>query len=150
MKKILFVVIAAIGFTSVTIAQKKPSATMTPAPTKEQAAKETRVKSQGVDSKKAVTADTKFVDPDAAKYKKAGLNQTQINSISSLVKQLEDKKAAIQNDDSLTPEEKKNRIAGIEKEKNQMLKNKMGVETYNKFSGAVKADPKVKPVKTTN
>lgn len=151
MKKILFVAIAAIGFNTITTAQKKAAAsTMTPAPTQQQTAKEARVKSQGAESKKAVATETKFVDPNIAKYKKAGLNQTQINSISSMVKQLEDKKVATQNDESLTPEQKKNRIAGIEAEKNSMMRSKMGVDTYNKFTGAAKADPNVKPVKSIN
>lgn len=151
MKKILFVAIAAIAFTSASTAQKKAAAsTMTAAPTQEQTAKETKVKSQGADSKKAIAPEIKFVDPNIEKYKKAGLNQTQINSISSLVKQLEDKKVATQNDESLTPEQKKNRIAGIEAEKNHMMKSKMGVDTYNKFTGAAKADPNVKPIKTAN
>lgn len=151
MKKILFVAIAAIGFTTAATAQKKAAAsTMTPAPTQEQVAKETRVKSQGVESKKAVTTTTKYVDPNVAKYKKAGLNQSQINSISSSVKQLEDKKVATQNDESLTPEQKKNRIAAIEAEKNHMMKSKMGVDTYNKFTGAAKVDPNIKPVKSVN
>src|ERR1700712_34107 len=111
MKKLLFIVFAVSGLTNLATAQQaKVSPTMDPLPTKAESAKAAQTKSAAAGMTAAPVAAPKQTKPatnNTAAYKNAGLTDTEIAGINQSMADLDKKKAEIENNNKLTPEQKK-------------------------------------------
>ena len=154
MKKLLFIVFAVSGLTNLATAQQaKVSPTMQPLPTKAESEKaaQTKMAASGMTAAPVATAkQTKPATNNTAAYKKAGLTDTEIAGINQSMADLDKKKAEIENNNKLTPEQKKNGVAAVEAERNAVLRKSMGDVKYKTYtSQQVQSQGKAKPVKAT-
>ena len=149
MKKILFIALAVAGISNLASAQAaKISPTMTPPPSKAQLEKDSKAKSDAAQLSVPVTPAKQTAKASAAtaKYKKAGLNDSQV----AMMNDFDKRKADIQNNTTLTPEQKKNAIAAIEAERNASLRKSLGEDGYKKYTVVTAPQAKTKPVKSAN
>ncbi|MEO8771566.1 MAG: hypothetical protein ABI402_15840 [Ferruginibacter sp.] len=152
MKKLLFIVFAVAGITNLATAQQaKVSPTMDPLPTKAESAKATQTKSAASGMTTAPVASTKQAKPatnNTAAYKKAGLTDTEISGINQSMVELDKKKAEIENNSKLTPEQKKNGVEAVQAERNAVLRKSMGDVKYKTFTiQQAQSQGKAKPAK---
>ena len=148
MKKIFLIAFACAAFSNMASAQAKVNPAMTPPPPKEQIEKDNNTKAASVE-KLSAPAPGKASNTDAnrANYKKAGLNDSQIAQVEKSVADLDQRKAAIENDNSLTPEQKKNGLAAVETERSAVLKKSMGEDGYKRYTIVTQNESKGKPAK---
>ncbi|MBS1741633.1 MAG: hypothetical protein JST81_01250 [Bacteroidetes bacterium] len=151
MKKILFIAVAIAATTYTASAQQaKASPTIAPAPSKEQLAKDNQKKAESVDKMSATPAPKrKIVAGSTASYKKAGLTQEQITEVNKINADFDQRKAKMQNDNGLTPEQKKAGLEAIEAERNASVRKSMGDNAYKRYTLVNSTEKvKAKPVKT--
>lgn len=154
MKKILFIAIAVVGLTNLAAAQQaKVSPTMDPLPTKaesEKAAQTKKTASGMTTAPVAAPQEIKVAAKNTAGFKKAGLSDDQISSLNQSMLDLDKKKAEIEHNNALTPEQKKDGLTAIEAERSAVLRKTMGDDKYKQYSAQqAPVQSKVKPTKAS-
>ena len=119
MKKLLTIVCAMFVFVAISNAQTtEAKATETKSPTKEEKQK----------MKEKQEADL------AAAFKEIGLTDEQVREIKDVMNNAAEKNKAVRTDGTLTDEQKKEKIAANNEEKNARMKVIMGEEKYKQFN----------------
>ncbi|MFT3912043.1 MAG: hypothetical protein QM737_21640 [Ferruginibacter sp.] len=124
MKKILFIAFAVVSFSNLASAQSKErNAAMTPAPSEAEIARDTKIKAASVPQTKDQLKKTN------EGYKQAGLTPSQMQTM----KEFDLKRAEVEKNTQLTPEEKRKEVMALEAERQLALKRAMGDAKYQKY-----------------
>ncbi len=146
MKKILFIAIAIVGFSQLSVAQE--AAKITPAPSQAERDRDAKTKMNATEGK-ANPAKTVTSSKQAANYKKAGLTDEQATALTGTMTQFDKKKASINANTKLTADEKNQALAGLEAERTSALQSSMTKEAYQKYTEQNPSAASQAPVKRT-